>query len=205
MTKLTVVVAHPSNDSFTKALAQAGTTAARRAGATVGVQDLYADGFDPRMPTAEVGTVSFADALTAKYAAEVLESDALLIIHPVWFFQVPAILKGWVDRVLREGIVYRLGSGGKVTGLLKARAALVVNPANSGDEVEQSLGEPLEQFWRQVVFGFGGVSDVRRLRLGGVAGSSVVQRESWLKQVAEASAALVRDTGSSSGGAEHGA
>lgn len=192
MTKLTVVVAHPSEDSYTQALARSGAEAARRAGATVRVQDLYADGFDPRMPTAEVGTVSFADALTARYAAEVLDADALLVVHPVWFFQLPAILKGWVDRVLREGIVYRLGSGGAVTGLLKASAALVVNPANSSDEVERALGDPLERFWRELVFGFGGVSDVRRLRLAGVADSSVAQRQEWLERVEAACTALVR-------------
>ncbi len=191
MTKLTVVVAHPSSDSFTLALARVGAEAARRAGATVRVQDLYADGFDPRMPTAEVGTVSFADALTAKYAAEVLDADALLVVHPVWFFQLPAILKGWVDRVLREGIVYRLGSGGKVTGMLKAGAALVLNPANSSEEVEIGLGDPLERFWREVVFGYAGVSDVRRLRFGGLAESSVAQRQEWLEQVETTCTALV--------------
>lgn len=192
MTKLTVVVAHPDGDSFTQALARAGVKAARRAGAAVRVQDLYADGFDPRMQATEIGTVSFADALTAKYATEVLDADALLVVHPVWFFQLPAILKGWVDRVLREGIVYRLGSGGKVTGLLNAGAALVVNTANSSDEVERGLGDPLERFWREVVFGFGGVNDVRRLRFAAVADSSVAKRQEWLGHVEAACADLVR-------------
>jgi putative NADPH-quinone reductase len=186
-----VVAAHPEPASFTLALAREVARTAAAAGVQVVFQDLYSDGFDPRMPATEVGTTEFADGLTRRYASEVLAADALVLVHPVWFFQVPAILKGWVDRVLREGVVYELGAGGASVGLLKARFALVVNTANSREPVEAALGDPLERFWREVVLGPAGVTDVARVRCAKVQGSSAEEREAWLAEVGAATERLV--------------
>lgn len=191
MNTLVLVVAHPDSGSFNHALADAASSAAVEAGAEVRLHDLYADGFDPRMPASEVGTTLFADALTARYAADVLAADAFVVVHPVWFFQLPAIVKGWVDRVLREGVVYRVGGGGETESLLRARAALVLNTANSPAGVEAGLGDPVERFWREVVFGFGGVEDVRRARFAKVEGSTVTQRRQWLEETRAATSELV--------------
>lgn len=183
MSQVLVVVAHPEPASLTQALAHTVAEAAAAAGRQVTVQDLYADGFDPRMPVTEIGTTAFADALTERYAKEVLAADALAVVHPVWFFHVPAILKGWVDRVLRDGVAYDVGPGGTTRGLLRARSALVVNTANSGAEVEGALGAPLESFWRDVILRPGGVTDVMHLRYSKVLGSSAEQRREWLEDL----------------------
>ena len=192
MPNVVVVAAHPDGASFTLALAQEVARAAAALGATVTVHDLYADGFDPRMLATEVGTTEFADGLTRRYATEVLAATALVFVHPVWFFQVPAILKGWVDRVMRDGVVYELGPGGATRGLLKARSALVINTANSPEQVEGALGEPLERFWRDVVLGPAGVQAVTRVRCAKVLGSSAEQRAAWLVEARAAAEDLVR-------------
>lgn len=192
MPNVVVVAAHPDSASFTLALARAAAAAAAAQGAAVAFHDLYADGFDPRMPAAEVGTTLFADELTARYAREVLAADVLVVVHPIWFFHVPAILKGWVDRVLRDGVVYELGAGGKSAGLWRVRSALVVNSANSPEQAESSMGDPVGRFWRDVVLGPAGVRDVRRVRYAKVLGSSAGQREAWL---AEVEAAVVTTVG----------
>ena len=190
MLKVVVVAAHPDMASFTLALAREAARAASEYGAEVEFQDLYADGFDPRMPATEVGTTEFADGLTRRYALEVLAADALVVVHPVWFFHVPAMLKGWVDRVLRDGVVYELGPGGKTVGLLRARAALLVNTANSAEQVEGELGEPLERFWRDVVLGPAGVAQMERVRFSKVLGSPQEQRAAWLAEVGSATSSM---------------
>jgi len=187
-----VVVAHPDPGSLTRALAQAAVNAAGSLGVHARLQDLYADGFDPRMPAAEVGTTEFADELTARYAAEVLAADVLVFVHPVWFFHLPAMLKGWVDRVLRDGVAYEVVQGGATRGLLRARAALVVNTANSGPAAEAYLGDPLERFWRDVVLGPAGVSEVQRVRCAPVHGSEGGQRDAWLEEVGAAVSAMLQ-------------
>lgn len=194
--KMTLVVAHPDPGSLNAAVARAAYEAALAAGADVRVHDLYADGFDPRMPAAEVGTTHFADELTARYAQQVLDADAFVIVHPVWFFHVPAVMKGWVDRVMREGVVYRVGSGDRTEGLLRARSALVITTANAPEALEVGvLGDPLGTFWDRIVFGFGGVSDVRRMRFASVKESDPEVRAGWLEEVGRAVEALVASAG----------
>ncbi len=190
---VTLVLAHPSAESLSAALARAALAALADAGADVRVHDLYADGFDPRMPACEVGTTELADELVARYVADVLSTDAFVIVHPVWFFNVPAILKGWIDRVMREGIVYAHGPMG-MRGLLKAEAALLVNTANGGEELERGFGgDALVNLWKRVILGSSGVTDFRRLRFGGVAGSSHELRRTWLAEVDDAARSLVVD------------
>lgn len=184
---LVVVVAHPDPHSLNAAIARTAVDAAKAAGWSVRVHDLYADGFDPRMPKEELGTTTFADELTARYAREVLDADAFVVVHPVWFFHVPAVAKGWVDRVLREGVVYRVGSGGDTQGLLRARAALVITTANAPESLETDLlNDPIGTFWRRIVFGFGGVADVRRMRVAPVRASTLAERAGWLEDVRRA-------------------
>src|SRR5690606_9931348 len=83
-----------------------------------------------------------ADALAERYAADLLGADAVVVVHPVWFFGPPAALKGWVERVVREGVAFDVGEGGAVTGRLTAGAALVVTTGNAGAATEAALGDP---------------------------------------------------------------
>ncbi len=174
-----MVVAHPGEGSLTRALASAVVEGAAGVGAEVRVHDLYADGFDPRMPQSEVGTTVFGDALTARYASEVLAADAFAIVHPVWFFHAPAIVKGWVDRVMREGVAYDLAAG-VATSRLRARALHVFNTANAAAGAEGVFGNQLERFWFDVVFGSVKLEHKGRTLLPNVAGSSLAEREEWL-------------------------
>ncbi len=189
-----VVVSHPNEASLCRALAAAAAAAAEAAGASVYLHDLGADGFDPLMKASEVGTDLFADPLTERYAAELLVADGIVVVHPVWFFHVPAALKGWVERVVREGVAFGVSPTGSITGMLAARRALVVTTANGSPAVEQGVfGDPIGTFWQRIVFGPAGVGRVERLALSPVRGSDEAQRAGWLSGVAQAVSALVAD------------
>jgi NAD(P)H dehydrogenase (quinone) len=187
-----VVLCHPSGASLGAALAEAAVTSAREAGATVTLHDLYRDGFDPRLAATEVGTPTFADPIAERYADDLLVADAVVVVHPVWFFGPPAALKGWVERVVREGVAFDVGPGGRVTGRLRARQALVVTTGNAGAATEAALGDPVTRFWRDVVFGPAGVLETRRLALAPVRGGSDDERRGWLASVEGEVATLVR-------------
>ena len=63
-------------------------------------------------------------------------ADGLIVVHPNWWSQPPAILKGWMDRVLRQGVAYEFGEGGAVIGLLEGKTALVLTTSNTPREPE---------------------------------------------------------------------
>lgn len=72
--------------------------------------DLYADGFDPAMTAAEhhayLTDRPIIDPLVQRYAEAVLDSEALVFVYPTWWAGLPAILKGWMERVLVRGVAF---------------------------------------------------------------------------------------------------
>lgn len=185
-----VILAHPSPGSFNHALAGAALRGLERAGFEVVFHDLYAEGFDPSLKASEVDTTAFADVLARTHAEELLVASKVVVVHPVWFFHPPAMVKGWVDRVVREGIAFEMTADG-VAGHLTARSALVVTTANSARAFEiEVLNDPLTAFWRKCVFGPAGVPVTELLALGPVRGSSSDTRRAWLARVEEVAASV---------------
>ena len=183
-----LVVAHPSKTSFSHAMLEVAATVLASRGYECTVHDLYAEGFNPVQPTPENGNTVSDDPLVESHCAQLKDADLILVFHPNWWSQPPAILKGWVDRVFRLGTAYGYPEGtgfeGVPVGLLRAKHALVFNTSNTPAPREAAVfGDPLEALWRTSIFGLCGVASVHRRMFGPVAGSTVEQRESWLSEV----------------------
>jgi NAD(P)H dehydrogenase (quinone) len=128
------------------------------------------------------------DPAVAVHCTEIAAADGIVIVHPDWWGQPPAILKGWVDRVLRPGVAYRFLEGdsgeGIPAGLLRAKAALVFNTSNTPRERElASFGDPLERLWRDCIFSLCGVPVVQRRMFSVVVTSTEQERRGWLEEV----------------------
>src|ERR1039457_4776444 len=162
-----VILAHPRPASFNHAIADAVCSAVTRKGHRAVLHDLYAERFDPCLPADEIPEHGPVPAAVREHCADLQSADGIVIVHPNWWGQPPAILKGWIDRVIRPGVAYRFqeGDGGEGVpiGLLKARAALVFHTSNTPDERELAVfGDPLEALWRRCVFGLCGVTTFHR-------------------------------------------
>jgi len=100
------------------------------------------------------------------------------------------MLKGWIDRVFRPGVAYRFeeGDGGEgiPIGLLKAKAAIVLNTSNTPDERERKIfGDPLDALWKRCVFDLCGVSNVHRRMFNVMVSSTTRQRLAWIEEAKE--------------------
>jgi NAD(P)H dehydrogenase (quinone) len=122
-----IVYAHPEPTSFTGALKDAGVRALQSAGYTVEVSDLYAENFNPVAGRHDFTTVANASRFHYQneqghahqhdgYAADLAreqqrfaKADLLVVHFPLWWGGMPAILKGWFDRVLAFGFAYADG------------------------------------------------------------------------------------------------
>ncbi len=192
---ISLILAHPNPGSFNHAIAAGVRDALEGAGVAVWFHDLYAEGFDPLMRTEEFRGTGTDDPLIESHAAEIVEADGIVIVHPNWWAQPPAILKGWLDRTLRNGKAYRFGprADGEIgpIGLLKARAALVIHTSNTEQERDRRLyGDPLDNLWRTCVFGFCGVTNVERKLYASVIVSSEAQRKAWIADAAATAKAM---------------
>lgn len=188
--KVSVVLGHPSPGSFNHALAEAACGTLAGCGHQVVLHDLYTEGFEPLLPGDEVLRGACLDPVIAAHCEEIAAADGIVVVHPNWWGMPPAILAGWVDRVLRPGVAYRFieGDGGEGVpeGLLRARAALVLNTANtSGSREAEVFGDPLDMIWRRCVFALCGVPVVERAVYRVVVTSTPAERATWLDDARE--------------------
>ena len=167
MMKVLVIVAHPNKASFNHAIALTCSKTLSDHGHEVIAHDLYDEHFDPILPFGEFPREAALPPTVQRHCDEVSQADGIVIVHPNWWGQPPAILKGWVDRVIRPGVAYEFLEGdtgeGVPRGLLKADRALVFNTSNTGTTREKTVfGDPLQLIWQDCVFGLCGVPKFHR-------------------------------------------
>ncbi|HUH67094.1 MAG TPA: NAD(P)H-dependent oxidoreductase [Syntrophales bacterium] len=186
-----VVVAHPDRGSFNHAIAEIAARTLRRKGCIVTFHDLYREGFPPVLPGDEIPMGVTLAGIIEEHCAEVASAEGFVIVHPNWWGQPPAILKGWIDRVFRSGVAYEFEEGdsgeGVPMGLLKAETAIVFNTSNTlPDREREVFRDPLETIWRNCIFGLCGVKNFHRRTFSVVVTSTKEQRTMWLREVEEA-------------------
>lgn len=185
-----ILLAHPNKGSFNHAIADTTLASLSEQGHEVVFRDLYAEGFDPLITVQEISPMGSVPEQIDRNCQEIVDADGIVVIHPNWWGQPPAILKGWVDRVLRPGMAYRFDEGddgeGIPVGLLKAESVLVLNTSNTPQYREQNVfGDPLENLWKTCIFDFCGVTNFHRRMFNVVITSTGEQRQQWLEEVRE--------------------
>lgn len=185
--RASVILAHPYPKSFNHALFERVRAALERREVLAFAHDLYAEGFNPVLTTEELGSKRSKDPVVNRYTEELIASDYLFFIHPNWWGQPPAIMKGYIDRVIRPPHAYDFPPGaadgdvpdGKLTG----KTGIVLNTSNTPEERETAVfGDPLERVWRDCVFAFCGIEKYYRRMFRVVAFSDQAQREQWLAE-----------------------
>jgi NAD(P)H dehydrogenase (quinone) len=188
---ISIILAHPARGSFNHAIATTAAETLRRNGHQVILHDLCQEQFPPLLSAPELQKEATLDPVIARHCGEIASADGIIIVHPNWWGMPPAILKGWIDRVLRMEVAYRFVANdqgeGVPVGLLKAQAAMVFNTANTPDERErEAFGDPLEMLWKKCVFDLCGVRKVYRRTFAVVVTSTPQRRAAWLAEVREA-------------------
>lgn len=109
-----VIYCHPRPESFTAAIRDAVLERLAAAGAEVRLTDLYARGFDPSLSEAEHAGYLDCPANRAPVAEDVENlqwADTLIFVYPTWWYGLPAMLKGWLDRALLPDVAFVMPRG----------------------------------------------------------------------------------------------
>ncbi|HZF74938.1 MAG TPA: NAD(P)H-dependent oxidoreductase [Acetobacteraceae bacterium] len=112
--RILYLYAHPLPESFHAAIRDAAMRGLAEAGHWVDLCDLYAEGFDPVLGVAErrgYHDPATNRALVATYVERLESAEAIVLSFPTWCYGLPAILKGWMDRVLIPGVSFTLEEG----------------------------------------------------------------------------------------------
>ena len=185
-----IILAHPNPDSYNHAIANTCKNRLIENNYRVILHDLYEEAFDPLLLTQEIPKDGLVEPTIETHCRELKECVGIIIIHPNWWGQSPAILKGWIDRVIRPGVAYEFEDGdqgeGIPIGLLKGKTALVFNTSNTSEERENNLfKDPLETIWKVCIFGLCRIESFERKMFRIIVTSDPEQRKNWLNEVVE--------------------
>lgn len=188
-----VVLAHPRRDSFTGELFETFCEGLLASGHTVEKADLYAERFDPMLSDTQFELETSLDPEALRPPDVLAEQDrlaraeGLVFVYPFWWSDVPAILKGWFDRVWTYGYAYAYNPDRTRTTQLRIRKALALCPAGHTDEKLDALG--LREAHHRVMIedrllGVG-IPEARLELLGGLSGNPADRRQEILRHAKE--------------------
>lgn len=183
--KVLVILGHPDpGKSFNRAIAETACRTLREMGHEPVLRDLYAEKFDPVMPMGEEKLrIEELPESIRREIDSVREAGGFVIVHPNWWGTPPAILKGWLDRVFRAGFAYSFSENG-VTSNFTDKAAQVFTTSNTPRDVELEVyHDPLENFWKTIVFGLVGSRSFGRRNFEPIIMSTPEERAAWLAEV----------------------
>nr|WP_320133388.1 NAD(P)H-dependent oxidoreductase [uncultured Holophaga sp.] len=179
-----VVLAHPEPTSFTQEVGRVFLEGLLEAGHTFEVADLYAEAFDPILKPAQFALETAMDSAAKRPGdiraeqARLARAEGLVFIYPFWWSDVPAILKGWFDRVWSYGFAYAYEADRSRSTRLTVQKALAIAIAGHSDEKLDALG--LREAHRRIMvedrlLGVG-IPEAALALLGGLSGNLPAER-----------------------------
>ena len=132
MKQICVILAHPYEKSLNAAIANTAVEKLQNSGYEVKFHDLYKEKFNPILSGTELVSDESDDELLKAHQKDIANAYGIVIVHPNWWGEPPAILKGWINRVFRQGVAYDFApedsGGGLPIGLLKPRSPSFLTP-----------------------------------------------------------------------------
>ena len=166
MSQTLIIYAHPYDGSFNHAILEEVKAGLEASGRPYEVIDLYADGFDPRYTAEELSLFSkgeTTDPLVERYQKMIEASDSWIFVAPMWWSDVPAILKGFLDKVMKQKWAYLPSSTGVKGKLTHVRSAWAITTSTG------------PTFYYRV----SGKNGVRRVFLGQAVKQLGVRKRRW--------------------------
>lgn len=182
--KVLILLGHPSSLSFCDALAEAYGKAARAAGHEVRLLRLGALQFDPILHEGYHQIQALEPDLLEAQAA-IRWAEHLSFVFPIWWGSVPALLKGFLDRVLLPGFAFRFQPGLALpVQLLQGRSAhLLVTMDTPPWYFRWIYRMPGIHQMQKTTLEFCGIKPVKTLCLGVIKDAAPSQRAAWLDRV----------------------
>lgn len=135
-----VILCHPSPASFNRAIADSVEAVSGALGHDTRCRDLYGIAFNPILSRADMDSAVEAVPQDVRQEQEFISwADMLTFVYPVWWAGMPALLKGYIDRVFCQGFAYRLQAD-SAQGLLEGKKVLIFNTTGLPSSVYTSQG-----------------------------------------------------------------
>ncbi|KAA5531648.1 NAD(P)H-dependent oxidoreductase [Paenimyroides baculatum] len=184
MKKILIINGHPNKDSFNFAIAESYKGGALKSGAQIQEIIISELNFNPNLQFGYTKRMELEPDLTEAWQ-KILWADHLVWIHPVWWGGLPAVTKGFIDRLFLPGMAFRYRENSVWWDkLLTGKTAHIITTLDQpGVYYRFFFGRPSVNQLKKSVLEFCGVKPVRVTYLGIVKTSDEKLRENWLKKI----------------------
>lgn len=180
--KTTIVYAHPYEKSFNHAVLET----VQQVCSDCYVIDLYADGFQPALTKEELAVYSkgqWLDPLVGKYNQILDDTDRIVFVFPMWWYDMPAMMRGFLDKVMLEGSAYYTDSTG-LHPIRKISKTYVFTTASTPTQVLlDTFRDPMHAAHIADTLEIIGCQNMQWLNLGAIDGTTEEERKAHLEQV----------------------
>lgn len=190
-----IVYNHPREGSFCSAVREAVENGLKTGNHEYKVIDLDRDGFDPVMKEKDLKAFVTAgrigedgleevDPLVLRYMKMMRWAEQIVMIFPIWWMTTPAMTKGFIDKVIFPGIVYKMEGGKLVSKLSSLKQVTIITTMNTPSEVYHDIfGNSLEGSLIKGTFNQIGIHDIRWISLNMVKQAGDEKRWVWLDEI----------------------
>ncbi len=187
--KYLIIGSHPYNGSFAAGLTERIKGVLTENSHEVKHIDLVADGFNPVMTGEDLrlwGQGQFADKLVGKYKAMIENADVLVFPFPIWWGIMPAVLKGFFDKVFLPGFTYKYGEQGQLVGLMTDKKAVVISTMETPNDVFNSyFNNPIEGALIKDTLGTCGIEVIRHFAIDHIVSGGRENAEKRMNEVVD--------------------
>jgi len=186
--KYLILYAHPNPKSFNHAILETVQAELQKTGREVSVRDLYAQNFNPVLSAIDLAGMAQGQ-LQPEIKAEqkfVGSADVIVVIYPLWWSGMPAILKGYIDRVFTDGFAYHISETG-IESLLKGKNVLLITTTGAPQEMYEASGmfKSMAQTTGEGIFQFTGMELIEHKYLCAIPHVTDEDRKKMLEELRE--------------------
>lgn len=178
----TIITGHPYSHSFNHAL-----VAQVKAKTNATVINLIADQFNPTMLSEDLAGFARGyspDPLVKKYQKILAETHQLIIIAPIWWYGLPAIYKGFIDKVMLKGFAYTEKKGRLVGKLDQISKTILITTSQAPKwYLKYFAGNPIKWLRKRVLKDLG-LTNVKWYHQGKITNTTLKDRQKFLELVA---------------------
>jgi len=185
--KTTIILAHPWHGSFNKAILDTITKKLDARSEAYCIIDLNKDKFNPVMEEHDLalfGKGETTDTLVKKYQGILMDTNKLIFIFPIWWFDVPAILKGFIDKVMLKNFSYKQTNTGLKGLLTHIETTYVISTSDSPNWYLKLLaGNPIKQVFVKNTLKGNGLKHIKWINCDRTTSGTNERRERFLKKI----------------------
>lgn len=193
--KTLIVYYHPYDGSYCNAILKAVQEGLKKGNHPHKTIDLLRDAFDPVMHAKDLKafveyghsgdiTQSDVDPLVLHYKKKLEWAERIVMIFPIWWMSVPAMMKGFIDKVIFPGIAYNMEGSQLVTRLHSLRQVVIISTMNTpADIYRDKFNNSLEGSLIKGTFNQIGIHNVQWISINLVKQSGPEMRKLWLEEI----------------------